>query len=87
MRGNLVHQRRVAVTALAMALILLFVGSLRSHKVYDKDSRDVGVLTFQMISDPQLVADATFTGVVRRDEKLYATYDRSQGRGRQACPS
>jgi hypothetical protein len=42
---------------------------------------------FEQISDSDLVANATFTGVVRRDGRLYWTYDPSQKQGKQACPT
>ncbi len=38
-------------------------------------------------SDRQLVENTTFTGVVRKEDKLYLTYDASQKRGKRACPT
>ncbi|MBP7829228.1 MAG: hypothetical protein KA248_04850 [Kiritimatiellae bacterium] len=72
---------------LAAALVLVGVGWLRSHKVYAADSEDYGILVFERIADRQLVVDATFSGVLRRDGRLFSTYDRSQVRGKQACPT
>lgn len=45
------------------------------------------VATAQSISDFDLVRNATFTGVTRRDGQLYLTYDPAQKRGKQSCPT
>lgn len=37
--------------------------------------------------DWQLVRNATFTGVTRRDGRLCLTYDPSQNRGKRSCPT
>jgi hypothetical protein len=71
----------------ALALACLAAGVCRRHKVYAKDTGDVGLLRFRMISDAQLIVDATFTGVARRGGKLYSTYDRAGPRGKRMCPS
>ncbi|MCX8037026.1 MAG: hypothetical protein N3D11_08265 [Candidatus Sumerlaeia bacterium] len=39
------------------------------------------------ISDRELVINATFTGITRIGETLFFTYDPSQPRGKQACPT
>jgi len=39
------------------------------------------------ISDLELVANATFAGVVRRDGNLYWTYDPAKKQGKQPCPT
>lgn len=44
------------------------------------------VLT-QTISEAQLVIDATFTGVLRKDGRLMTQYDRTKPGGRRACPT
>jgi len=41
----------------------------------------------QTISEAQLVIDATFTGVLRKGDKLVTQYDRSKPGGRRACPT
>ncbi|HOW98366.1 MAG TPA: hypothetical protein P5567_07035 [Kiritimatiellia bacterium] len=74
-------------TALAAALVLVGIGWFRSHKVYAADSEEYGILVFERITDRQLVEDATFSGVLRREGRLFSTYDRSQVRGKQACPT
>lgn len=74
-------------TALVAALVFIGVGWLRSHKVYAADSEEYGILVFERIAERQLVVDATFSGVLRRDGRLFSTYDRSQARGKQACPT
>jgi hypothetical protein len=72
---------------LAAALVLIVLGLARAHKVYAADSGEFGILVFERIPDRQLVVDATFSGVVRRDDRLFSTYDRSQVRGKQTCPT
>jgi hypothetical protein len=63
------------MTALA-AVGCLFVGSTRTHKVYEQSAPEIGLAAFHRITDRQLVRDATFSGVVRRGVRLYSTYDR-----------
>ncbi len=41
----------------------------------------------QTISEAQLVIDATFTGVLRKGDRLFTQYDRSKPGGRRACPT
>jgi hypothetical protein len=79
---------------LAASVAFLVVGSNRSHKVVGEDAEEVAELlgfvpleSFELISDQELVIDATFTGVVRRGKMLVSTYDRSQPRKKQACPT
>jgi len=82
-----VYPKALIIMALVAALALLVVGIVRGHKVYDADAEEIGLVAFHRISDRQLVIDATFGGVARRAEKLYSTYDRTQPRGKQACPT
>ena len=86
---NPIYQKVVATSLLAVAVAFLGVGAVYTHKVYDKGDEfaEFGLLTFTKISDPQLVEDATFTGVARIGAKLYSTYDRSLPRGKKACPT
>ena len=87
--GNSIYQKAIACAVLIAAVAMLIAGGVRAHKVYDQDDEfaGFGMVTFNKISDIQLVIDATFTGVVRRDGTLYSTYDRSQPRGKKACPT
>ena len=39
------------------------------------------------ISDWQMIEATTFTGIVRKDGKLWLTYDPSQPAGKRACPT
>ncbi len=77
----------IAGTVVAMAILLLVVGALRTHQVYDPDTEEYGIQAFDRISDAELTIDATFSGTKRRDGRLYSTYDRSEPRGKQACPT
>lgn len=71
----------------ALAIILIIIGSLISYKVYDKETKDFGIISFYKIKDMQLVIDSTFSGTIKKGDKLYSTYDRSQPAGRRACPT
>jgi hypothetical protein len=95
--------QKVLSTAVALvAIALLILGSRRYYTVrYDKAPDLSKVVTggpqagpapmvqsaTQEISDRDLVENATFTGVTRLGEDLYFTYDPSQPRGKQACPT
>ena len=74
-------------TVLAGALVLIGLGLARAHKVYVADSEEYGIRVFERIPDRQLVVDATFSGVLRREGRLFSTYDRSRVRGKQTCPT
>ena len=76
-----------AVVVLLLAVALLAFGMMKNHKVYDADSDDFGMLTFRKISDSNLIVDTTFSGVTRKDDKLFSTYDRSETRAKRKCPT
>ena len=80
-------EKLAAALLLAAALVLLLVGALRSHKVYDPVTEEFGIRAFQRVSELELVVDATFGGVRRDKGLLYTTYDRSEPRGKRACPT
>jgi len=83
-------RRIVAFSCLCLALLLILVGLARSHKVYDRvegEMQEFGILTYQRVTDLQLVIDATFSGVLREGNRLVSTYDRSMPRGKQSCPT
>ena len=80
-------QKTLAIMALIIALFFLLLGNIRSHKVYDESIKEFGILPFHKISERDLVVDATFTGTIRRGDKLFTTYDRSQPVGKRACPT
>ncbi len=80
-------ERIVAAFLLAAAVLLLLAGGMRTHQVYDESTEEYGLRSFTRISDAELVEDATFSGVERLDGRLYSTYDRSEPRGRRACPT
>ncbi len=85
--------RRVAKERIAAALLLgaavlaLLAGAVRTHKIYDHSTEEFGILSFTRVSDGELVVDATFGGVARQGSRLYTTYDRSEPRGKRACPT
>lgn len=72
---------------LIVALVFLTAGMMREHKVYDPASSDFGVMTFDRISDLDLVVDTTFSGVMLHEGKLISTYDRTADRGKRSCPT
>jgi len=73
--------------ALLVVAVLLAIGLVRSHKIYDKSTEEFGIQAFTKISEASLVEDATFSGVVRQGERLYSTYDRALPKGKRACPT
>lgn len=87
MMRRLNSRRVLTVVVLIVALALLLVGSMRTHKVYESDTEELGLLTFYRINEFQMVVDSTFHGVAREGGRFYSTYDRSQPRGKSACPT
>ncbi|MDQ1257654.1 MAG: hypothetical protein QG656_2260 [Candidatus Hydrogenedentes bacterium] len=71
----------------AIAAVLLIAGALVTHKVYEADAGEFGILAFTRVSDRELVIDTTFSGSIRKGERLYTTYDRNGPRGKRACPT
>ena len=74
-------------SALLAVAALLTIGATRHYKVYDQDTEDFGIKTFHRVSDREVVIDATFSGIARVGTTLYSTYDRTQVRGKRACPT
>lgn len=82
--------RRAAASSLLVASIVLIVaGSVAKHRVYEEDelAAEFGMETFTKISERQMVIDATFGGVQRREGKLFTTYDRFAPRTKRLCPT
>lgn len=84
---SLIQRRSLAVAVAAGAALLLTVGLMRRHRVYEPGGDRVGLITFSAITERELVSDATFSGTVRKGPRLYSTYDRSAPRGKQKCPT
>jgi len=81
-------QRRASGAAVALAaLALLGCGLARKHRVYEPDGADVGLARFTRVGEWRLVADATFSGALRRGARLYSTYDRTIPHGKKPCPT
>lgn len=80
-------ERIAAALVMAVAVLLLLAGAARTHRVYDENTEEFGLLSFTRISDAELVIDATFSGVERKGDRFYSTYDRSEPRGKRACPT
>ncbi len=75
--------------AAALALAAIAAGLHRSHTVYDKGAAEFGIDDPIRITEKQLNADATFSGVEssRTTGRMLSTYDRSQPPGKRACPT
>jgi hypothetical protein len=80
-------RQTLAFFLLTLAVALLVIGAGRSYKVYNADSGDFGLATFQRSGERQMTADATFGGVKRERDRLIATYDRTAAAGKRACPT
>ena len=72
---------------LLLSVVLLGVGAFRRRDVYDPESEKRGVDLCDPVSDRQMTIDATFSGVERRNGRLYSTYDRTVKRAKRACPT
>jgi hypothetical protein len=83
------RMRWVGGVAAALALAAIAVGIGRTHVVHDKGAAEFGIDDPIRISEKQLNADATFSGVEssRAKGRLLSTYDRSQPPGKRACPT
>ena len=85
------QRRKIEILLSAILLVvavgLLTYGFMHSHKVYDKDTESFGIVSFVRISEADMIVDATFSGVTRRDDRLFSTYDRTETRGKRACPT
>jgi hypothetical protein len=83
--------RVVSFTLLAASVAMVYAGMQREYDVRLENADEIagllGFAPFETISEVQLVIDATFTGVARRDGSLYSTYDRSQPQGKRSCPT
>jgi hypothetical protein len=83
-----IQRHQISIGILVLAMLLLAGGMLSSHKVYESESTDFGINLYHRVSDRGLTIDATFSGVVRRDDGLlYTTYDRSAPPVKRTCPT
>ncbi len=88
MKLNRAIAERIAAVILGLlALSLIAVGAVRAHKIYDPETEEFGIVAFIKVTDKDLVVDTTFGGVTKTDGRLYSTYDRTQPRGKKACPT
>ncbi len=81
--------RRIAgIVFLVLCVVFLLAGGRRKMRAYEQTTDEFGILTFNTISEAALVEDSTFAGVIRKDGRLYSTYDRSAPKeGKRACPT
>ena len=84
---NSIFEKILAIAFFVIALAFLVVGNLQSFKVYDADAEEFGLESFDKINERSLVIDATFTGTIRKGDKLYSTYDRTVKGGKRPCPT
>lgn len=80
-------RRATAIVLVVLAVTLVAVGRTRKERVYELGTDEFGLQTFIRVSGPQLVEDATFGGVIRKDGKLYSAYNRLGTAGKRACPT
>ncbi|MEW6072874.1 MAG: hypothetical protein AB1726_09835 [Planctomycetota bacterium] len=84
--------RPLAALLLAGSAAMIVIGSSRTRQIRVENADELaelmaGIAPYEEIGERELLIDATFTGVVRRDGFLYSTYDRSQPLGKRACPT
>lgn len=81
--------RAVGGVLAALAFAAIAGGLNRFHTVYDKGAAEFGIDDPIRITERQLNADATFSGVEssRTTGKMLSTYDRSRPPGKRACPT
>ena len=80
-------QRSLQILLVAAAISLLAAGYYREHKVYDNPKEEYGLRNYAVISEFQLVEDATFSGTIRKGGELFSTYNRAEPKGKIACPT
>jgi hypothetical protein len=90
-KGSKAIRVALGVLCLLGSLALIAHGSGYSREIRAEDADELaemfGFAPFKMISDRQLIIDATFAGVIRREGNLYSTYDRSKPAGKRSCPT
>jgi hypothetical protein len=86
---NTGKQKAAGMVLMLVAIGLIVLGATRSYKAYDDDevAKAFGIFSYQDVSDRQLTIDSTFAGVVRRDGKLFSTYNRAEGGAKRPCPT
>jgi len=75
--------------AILAGLGLIAVSFVRAFPVYDEDLPADETAFYEEIGEFQLVEDSTFSGVrlSKLTGRLITTYDRTQPKGRPACPT
>ena len=76
-------QKILGILFLILTLFFIIAGLARTHRVYENDQS----VFYYKVAERRLVVDATFSGVIRRDSRLYTTYDRTKAVGKRACPT
>lgn len=83
-------KRLLAGCAVLLISIGLMTGAgMRKFRAYREDVPAEEIVFYDKVLEPSLVEDSTFAGV-RRSEitgRLISTYDRTQPKGRRACPT
>jgi len=83
--------KRFVVGSIVLVLSLACIGwsFARQFSVYEEDVGLDDFAFFEEIPERVLASDATFSGVFRSKVtgRLISDYDRSQPRGRTACPT
>ena len=80
-------KKAVAAVVLVLSVCMLAMGTRQKIKAYETGADEFGLQTWTPVTGRQLVEDATFGGVTRKDDRLFSTYDRLKPRGKVACPT
>jgi hypothetical protein len=83
--------KRVLVGSVVLVLSagMVAYSLAREYRAYREDRPAGDLVFFDTISEAVLVEDSTFAGVMRSEKtgRLISTYDRTQPKGRPACPT
>ncbi|HNT33653.1 MAG TPA: hypothetical protein PKH07_01495 [bacterium] len=79
----------VGVCVICLSLAAIGYSFSRQFEIYEEDLTQGEFAFFEGVSERILVSDATFGGVFISEKtgRFISTYDRSQPRGREACPT
>ena len=79
----------VGCVVVILSLAMIALSFARSFPVYEEDLSADEFAVYEDIPEYELTSDATFAGVrvSSLTGRFITTYDRSQPRGRKACPT
>jgi hypothetical protein len=82
-------KKALAFAVIVLSLALVGMGFTRTKiSTFDKALWESEDYKFEeLITELQLIEDATFSGVEYIDGELFSTYDRTQKKAKRACPT